>query len=146
MNRNISTLSRIRRTHSKFLILNSSADPNNQAGPVLLEPPSDIDVDGESIIHETGWKIKGEVEQRSADDCLRWMTGKILQHAGFQGKVACHLRFSIVPNVSWRVGSATSSLNVLTSVVSEYLQNVGRTIRFLCDRYSRTMTAEVSFI
>lgn len=40
-------------------------------------------------------------------------------------------------------GSSTAALDVLASVTSEYLQNVGRTIRFLCDKYSHTMTAEV---
>lgn len=145
MNRNITTLSRIRRTHSKFLVLNANAEHNNQAAPVSGELPSDVDADEEPTIHESGWKVKGEVDQRSADDCLRWMTGKILQHAGFQGgsfPIACLL---IAFNVTYDAGSATSALNVLMSVASEYLQNVGRTIRFLCDRYSHKMSPEVSF-
>jgi hypothetical protein len=43
-----------------------------------------------------------------------------------------------------RAGTSSAALGVLTSVASEYLQNVGRTIRYLCDKYSKTMTAEVS--
>lgn len=35
------------------------------------------------------------------------------------------------------------ALDVLASVTSEYLLNVGRTIRFLCDKYGNKMTAEV---
>jgi hypothetical protein len=34
-------------------------------------------------------------------------------------------------------------LDVLASVTSEYLLNVGRTIRYLSDKYSQTMTPEV---
>lgn len=36
------------------------------------------------------------------------------------------------------------ALDVLSSVTAEYLLNVGRTIRFLCDKYGNQMTAEVS--
>ncbi|GJJ08595.1 hypothetical protein Clacol_002814 [Clathrus columnatus] len=88
MNRNIATLFRIRRTHSKFVSLGVNTDPNNQTTSILVEPPSDLEVDKESILHETGWTIKGEIDQCSADDCLRWMIGKILQHAGFQGGIS----------------------------------------------------------
>ena len=40
-------------------------------------------------------------------------------------------------------GSSQTTLDVLTGVTAEYLFNVGRTIRFLCDKYSKTMTPEV---
>ncbi|KAJ7184086.1 hypothetical protein C8R46DRAFT_1208327 [Mycena filopes] len=59
----------------------------------------------------------------NADRCMRWMGGKVLEHAGFQG-------------------TSTIALDVLASVTSEYLLNVGRTIRYLCDKYSQTMTSE----
>ena len=35
------------------------------------------------------------------------------------------------------------ALEVLAGVTSEYLLNVGRTMRFLCDKYDTKMTAEV---
>ncbi|KAJ7043378.1 hypothetical protein C8F04DRAFT_1229515 [Mycena alexandri] len=59
----------------------------------------------------------------NADQCMRWMGGKVLEHAGFQG-------------------TSTVALDVLASVTSEYLLNVGRTIRYLCDKYSQRMTPE----
>jgi hypothetical protein len=34
-------------------------------------------------------------------------------------------------------------MDVLTGVTSEFLLNVGRTLRFLCDKYAKTMTPEV---
>lgn len=34
-------------------------------------------------------------------------------------------------------------MDVLAGVASEYLLNVGRTIRFLCDKYAKKMTPEV---
>lgn len=36
------------------------------------------------------------------------------------------------------------ALDVLAAVTSEYLLNVGRTIRFLSDKFGKTMTPEVS--
>lgn len=44
--------------------------------------------------------------------------------------------------------AATSkvALDVLADVTSEYLLNVGRTIRFLSDKFGKTMTPEVSTI
>ncbi len=36
------------------------------------------------------------------------------------------------------------ALDVLTDVTAEYLLNVGRTIKFLTDKFAGTMTAEVS--
>ena len=44
--------------------------------------------------------------------------------------------------------AATSkvALDVLAAVTSEYFLNVGRTIRFLSDKFGKTMTPEVSTI
>lgn len=36
------------------------------------------------------------------------------------------------------------ALDVLADVTAEYFHNVGRTIKFLTDKFSGTMTAEVS--
>ncbi|KAJ7104234.1 SAGA complex protein [Mycena belliarum] len=72
------------------------------------EPPDDVEVD---------------VGAANADSCMRWMSSKVLEHAGFQG-------------------TSKVALDILASVTSEYLLNVGRTIRYLCDKYSHTMTAE----
>ncbi|KAF8532180.1 hypothetical protein JB92DRAFT_3104283 [Gautieria morchelliformis] len=121
MNKNIATMVRVRRTHAKFVTLNAAAESSNPVVPAP-EPASEHEAD-EMVLDEEEWRTQGEVNWEAGDECLSWMGSKVLQHAGFQG-------------------SSTAALNVLTSVTSEYLQNVGRTIRFLCDKYSNTMTPE----
>ncbi|THH03070.1 hypothetical protein EW145_g6557 [Phellinidium pouzarii] len=126
---NISALRRVRRTHSKFQTLNVSSDDG--AGPSgIIEPPEPIadeaDVDIDATIDERPWRSRGtglEVGQQDADECLDWMGMKILEHSGFQG-------------------TSRAALDVFTGVAAEYLFNVGRTLRFLCDKYSQQMSAE----
>ena len=48
--------------------------------------------------------------------------------------------------VSSFVGTSSVALDVLADVTAEYLLNVGRTIKFLTDKFAGTMTAEVSVI
>lgn len=36
------------------------------------------------------------------------------------------------------------ALDVLSGILTEYISNVGRTIKFLSDKYAGTMTPEVS--
>jgi hypothetical protein len=43
------------------------------------------------------------------------------------------------------LGTSKIALDVFAGVTSEYLFNVGRTFRFLCDKYSQKMTPEVLF-
>ncbi|KAJ6469019.1 SAGA complex protein [Mycena vitilis] len=64
-----------------------------------------------------------DVGGANADKCMRWMGSKVLEHAGFQG-------------------TSSLALDVLASVTSEYILNVGRTMRYMCDKYSHTMTPE----
>lgn len=42
------------------------------------------------------------------------------------------------------IATSKVALDVLADVTSEYLLNVGRTIRFLSDKFGQTMTPEVS--
>lgn len=42
-------------------------------------------------------------------------------------------------------GTSRAALDVLAGVTSEYLYNVGRTIRFLSDKFGGIMSAEVGF-
>jgi transcriptional activator SPT7 len=110
------------------------------------EPASEHETD-EMVLDEEEWKTQGEVNWEAGDECLSWMGSKVLQHAGFQGKWQVLIRKRVVEaKHALCTGSSTAALNVLTSVASEYLQNVGRTIRFLCDKYSNTMTPEVSMV
>lgn len=64
-----------------------------------------------------------EIGERAAGSCLKWMNRKVLEHVGFQG-------------------ASGGALEVLTAVASEFLLNLGRTLRFLCDKYAHTMTSE----
>ncbi|KAG6824189.1 hypothetical protein H0H92_007740, partial [Tricholoma furcatifolium] len=147
MNNNVKTMKRLRHTHVKFSALNAN---NNNAGgedaegggdggpfsargptPVLLGDDDAIGVMDDKL-DERSWlqTIKGkrrvhgvEIGEEAAGDCMQWMGRKVLEHAGFQG-------------------ASQVALDVLAGVTSEYLLNVGRTIRFLCDKYSTSMTPE----
>ncbi|KAF8161610.1 hypothetical protein B0H34DRAFT_841288 [Crassisporium funariophilum] len=161
MNTNIKTLRRIRDVHAKFSALNvNTASPEDEeqggegggiygsgAGGSGGRPPassigtgygSGFGIAEEEIgdkIDEEPWtagrrrgkgksKVSGlEMGEANAADCLRWAGTKILEHSNFQG-------------------SSKLAVDVLTSVTSQYLQNVGRTIRFLSDKFGKTMTPE----
>jgi hypothetical protein len=41
------------------------------------------------------------------------------------------------------LGTSSVALDVLADVTSQYLLNVGRTIRFLSDKFGKAMTPEV---
>jgi len=137
MNSNIKTLKRVRRTHAKFAALNLNAEDGG--GADLDEPPETAEDDPvDEFVDERPWKVVvglngGDTEdgvelgKEPAVHCLRWMNGKVLEHAGFQG-------------------TSASTLDVLTGVTSEFLLNVGRTLRFLCDKYAKSMTPEVRYL
>ena len=125
MNNNIRTLRRVRTTHAKFTALNQSLE---ESGGVAQPPIHDIHEDLDDVLDERPWKPTGagiDMGGDNGNDCLRWMGSKVLEHSGFQG-------------------TSKMALDVLASVTAEYLQNVGRTIRFLCDKYGNQMTPEVN--
>lgn len=64
-----------------------------------------------------------DMGEEITDSCVRWMGEKVLEHVGFQG-------------------TSRAALDVLAGVTKEYLFNVGRTIKFLSDKCSQSMTAE----
>ncbi|TFK50878.1 hypothetical protein OE88DRAFT_1660007 [Heliocybe sulcata] len=129
INDNIRTIKRVRHAHAKLATLNSQQQAQNEEGGTQPpEPPdlSSVAADIDDTVDEKPWRPAGrgiELGEELADDCLHWMGSKILEHAGFQG-------------------TSKAALDVLAGVTSEYLQNVGRTLRFLVDRYSGNMTAE----
>ena len=47
-------------------------------------------------------------------------------------------------NLFFMIGTSKAALDVFTGVATEYFLNVGRTLRFLCDKYSQRMSAEVN--
>ncbi|KAG6880094.1 hypothetical protein C0992_006368 [Termitomyces sp. T32_za158] len=148
MNNNIKTMKRLRHTHAKFAALNANNPSNGEdtegggdgapfsvSGPV---PPVVVGGDEDGVeavddkVDERPWRatIKGkrkvrgiEVGEEAATDCMKWMGRKVLEHAGFQG-------------------TSQVTLDVLSGVASDFLLNVGRTIRYLSDKYGATMTPE----
>ncbi|KAF9222438.1 hypothetical protein BS17DRAFT_735927 [Gyrodon lividus] len=135
MSSNVKTLKRVRRTHAKFAALNLNAEDGGGMGMGMDEPPDTAEEDPvDEFVDERPWEVRvglrgGDMEGgielggETAVDCLRWMNGKVLEHAGFQG-------------------TSAAALDVLTGVTSEFFLNVGRTLRFLCDKYAMTMTPE----
>ncbi|KAG6888372.1 hypothetical protein C0995_008808 [Termitomyces sp. Mi166 len=147
MNNNIKTMKRLRHTHAKFAALNANNTSNGEdpeggggapfsaSGPMPLVVVSGDD-DGieaaDDKVDERPWRatIKGkrrvrgiEIGEEAATDCMKWMGRKVLEHVGFQG-------------------TSQVALDVLSGVASDFLLNVGRTIRFLSDKYAATMTPE----
>ena len=154
MNNNIKTMRRLRHTHAKFVALNAStaapededgvdaalygglasATPGNRA-PVLagMHVGSGVGEDDmvDDKIDERPWMVTGgilkggiEIGEENAVNCLHWTTNKILEHIGFQD-------------------TSKAARDVLADILAEYLSNVGRTIRFLIDKFGKAMTAEV---
>ncbi|KAI5986876.1 hypothetical protein EDD15DRAFT_2470606 [Pisolithus albus] len=151
MNTNIKTLKRVRRTHTKFTALGFNAGEDGAgtgalgvnlgvggvgAGTEREDVPDPETELPEEVIDERPWltRLRGaggktiarggiEIGERAAGSCLKWMNRKVLEHVGFQG-------------------ASSGALDVLTGVASEFLLNLGRTLRFLCDKYAHTMTSE----
>ena len=143
MNNNVRTLRRVRTTHAKFTALTQSLEEGGAGGapPFINDIPDDVD----DIMDERPWKPVGrgiDMGEEHANDCLHWMGGKVLEHSGFQGESlpSKHIQAFIRGG---RAGTSKVALDVLSSVTAEYLLNVGRTIRFLCDKYGNQMTSEV---
>ncbi|KAF7309930.1 SAGA complex protein [Mycena indigotica] len=170
MNNNIRTMRRLRDTHARFAALglgnnNGPTGPDDEPQPAILPPPAPpppplapVEIlypGGKTELDDRPWgaeagigltpkqwrkrrrKAKAlgldldddeevptiEIGSENAEQCMRWMGSKILEHSGFQG-------------------TSQVALDVLASVTSEYLLNVGRTMRYLTDKYAKTMTAE----
>ncbi|KAF6748714.1 SAGA complex protein [Ephemerocybe angulata] len=166
MNNNIKAMRRVRTTHAKLTALVAStgggeeggegaageggAFPMGQSsstmGGVATSAPviaGEEDVNDDRI-DERHWldivydatntgslKKKGktrtrrpiEIGEESAQSCTRWVGEKILEHAGFQG-------------------ASRGAMDVLNGVFMDYLGNVGRSIRYMTDKYAGTMTPE----
>jgi transcriptional activator SPT7 len=144
MNNNIRTTKRVRRIHAKFASLNFNSNGDegdwaSSAPPILGEEEID------DMVDDRPWQPRAsgiELGEENAADCLQWMSQKVLEHVGFQGKAITSFPLS-QSDVCMCKGATKATLDVLTSVASEYLLNVGRTIHFLSDKYSHSMTAEV---
>ena len=86
-------MKRVRHTHTKFADLNRGNNNNEESGesPGPVEVPGEeygAGMDGDVVIDDRPWKPPGsgiEIGEANADACLEWMTGKVLEHVGFQG-------------------------------------------------------------
>lgn len=95
MNNNIRTMKRVRSTHAKFAALNQNQSNEDGGGGETPEPASaqNIPEEGEEAdvgVDERPWRPSGpaiEIGTAGAEECLGWMSGKVLEHAGFQGTV-----------------------------------------------------------
>ncbi|KAA1476547.1 hypothetical protein DENSPDRAFT_867330 [Dentipellis sp. KUC8613] len=148
MNNNIRTLRRVRQTNVKFAALTASMGAQNagadeaggadvsgggggRGGGMLDTPMMDVDEPKvEAELDEKPWHLPGskhdsgiDIGEEGADQCMHWMNQKVLEHNGFQG-------------------SSKMALDVLSSISSEYLMNIGRTFRFYIDKHSNSMTPE----
>lgn len=106
MNNNIKTMRRMRHTHRKFaaLNLNSSNNEEGEAGgegagfaafgaaPAISFGDEDGVEAADDQVDDRPWTVKGkgkargiEIGERNANDCVRWMGSKVLEHVGFQG-------------------------------------------------------------
>ena len=84
-----------------------------------------------------------DIGQKNASDCLHWAGAKILEHTGFQGMFVLLILFYFAL-LNIRQGTSKGALDVFADVTAEYFQNVGRTIKYLTDKFGSTMTPEVS--
>ncbi|KAF9075526.1 hypothetical protein BDP27DRAFT_1358714 [Rhodocollybia butyracea] len=147
MNNNVRTIKRVRHTHARFSALglakdSGGANEDGEGAETALNPiasgsglgadPMDVEEAIDDRVDERPWMVPSsrgrnlsgiEIGSENAENCVRWMNGKVLEHAGFQG-------------------TSKAALDVLSGVASEYLLNVGRTIKFLCDKFANTMSAE----
>ncbi|KAF8342661.1 uncharacterized protein EI90DRAFT_3029785 [Cantharellus anzutake] len=122
MYKNIDTLRHIRRTHSALLasIPSSSAgsDPPERFPPAPrmpeAPPAAPPDVPG-PIPLEDGAQLAGHMLKRNC--------AQLLEHSGFEG-------------------SGKVPLGVLTDIGAEFMMNMGRTLKFLSEQHSDTMSSE----
>ncbi|KAL1759826.1 hypothetical protein FB107DRAFT_245984 [Schizophyllum commune] len=125
MNNNIATLRRVRTVNAKLAALDGEGDPTPALSPEAEE--------ARALASEQPWRVptRGggrrvgglELGQENAAACMTWMTRKTLEHTGFQG-------------------ASKNALDVLSDVAAGYLLNVGRTLRFLSDKFGKKMTPE----
>lgn len=82
---------------------------------------------------------------QAARDSLGVVTNRILSHAGFDGTARFLLSSSSAAETeaTFFLGASATAVGVLAHVASEYLMNLGLTMRFYADRYGSQMSTEV---
>ncbi|KAI0087073.1 hypothetical protein BDY19DRAFT_955929 [Irpex rosettiformis] len=130
MNNNIRTFRRIQNAYGKLAVLKEAiaADEAQQGGDgrATFVPPPPTSNDVGDVVDDEPWRPVGsglDLGEENANDCLRWMSSKVLQHAGFQG-------------------TSKVALDVMVGIAGDYLNSLGHTIQYLCDTYANKMSAE----
>ncbi|CUA66995.1 Transcriptional activator spt7 [Schizosaccharomyces pombe 972h-] [Rhizoctonia solani] len=118
IHKNIGTLHNIRRVHTKILVLNALVEENQGNNDDIPIPP-DSPTTEPPIVSIPGLTFAED----SGAECLNRVSTTVLQHAGFEG-------------------SSQAALGVLQHVVADYLENVGRSFRFMVDTFGKTMSNE----
>ncbi|KAG8920261.1 Transcriptional activator spt7 [Tulasnella sp. 417] len=113
--RNISTLRRMRKIHSRVNALQAGEEPRRRS-------PSPPDISHRSRRARKG-RIPLEGGEHVAKHKMNVFGSMLLEHAGFEG-------------------ASKAALNVLTAAAADYMMNLGRTLRLYTDKHGQQMTPE----
>ncbi|KAG9050026.1 Transcriptional activator spt7 [Tulasnella sp. UAMH 9824] len=113
--RNISTLRRMRKIHSRVNALQAGEEPRRRS-------PSPPDISHRSKRARKG-RIPLEGGEPVAKHKMNIFGSMLLEHAGFEG-------------------ASKAALNVLTAAAADYMMNLGKTLRLYADKHGQQMTPE----
>ncbi|KAG8948806.1 Transcriptional activator spt7 [Tulasnella sp. 424] len=113
--RNISTLRRMRKIHAKVNALQAGEEPRRRS-------PSPPDITHRARRARKG-KIPLEGGEHVAKHKMNVFGSMLLEHAGFEG-------------------ASKAALNVLTAAAADYMMNLGKTLHLYTDKYGQQMTPE----
>lgn len=147
LQKNISTIARLRKTHAKFGALTSHIENNEpipaalavvssdesetedstqkgekEGGKRLRKRHKEMDMPAESM-HDASRNPFAKLSSEGATEVLESKTQILLAHAGFEG-------------------AQRAAADVITDVASEYIMNLGRTIRMYMDQFAHEMSVE----
>ncbi|PWN51023.1 hypothetical protein IE53DRAFT_368416 [Violaceomyces palustris] len=133
--RNVRTIQKLQETHAKFVALASAVESDAPLPAHLAHVSSDEESDDypsaaeeEEDEEEVRIAVEGKnpfsrINCSSARENISWNAQSLLAHQGFEG-------------------SQKAAVDVLSDVMTEFLMNMGRTLRLYSDRYARKMSAE----
>jgi transcriptional activator SPT7 len=149
LERNVSTISKLRRTHTKFGALASHIE-NEEPIPAALAVVSSDESDNEDAsrrgtaekepelrtrkrykevdmcapsMHDPFRNPYAKLSSEGATEILESKTQFLLAHAGFEGV-------------------QRAAIDVITDVASEYIMSIGRTLRMYTDQFAHEMSVE----
>ncbi|CEG71789.1 hypothetical protein RMATCC62417_07459 [Rhizopus microsporus] len=124
IDRNIQTLEKIRLTYAKCNAIKNNTSISSLTSSMSIDSPStnesvDTPLEGSSVYKMPPISLTSETGYRM---CQR-VISKLLTHAGFEG-------------------TKTAALNVLTDIMTDYITNIGRTLRNYWDDYGHKMSGD----